>query len=270
MPKRTNNEIEREVISLYNEGYGTLELAKKFNLHRVTIQSILKRNNIKLRKGTPVHYNIHFFDEYNELSCYWAGFIAADGYIRSDRAAVTIHLASTDNEHLLKLAQATRYEGNVNVCKNACYITFSGEWFQKALADKFDIYPKKTFDITISEKIPKNMVKHFIRGYFDGDGCVTGINKFIRANFTSGSKVLLNQLIDYFYDHGIRIRNKTNKPPICHYTISYNCTNALKVLDILYNDSSELNRLDRKYQLYFNYKMNHLNEKKVIENELPQ
>ena len=267
MPKRINNEVEQEVISLYNEGYGTLELAKKFNLHRVTIQSILKRNNIKLRKGTPVHYNIHFFDEYNESSCYWAGFIAADGYIRSDRAAVTIHLANTDYEHLLKLAQTTRYEGNVNVSKNACYITFAGEWFQKSLADKFDIHPRKTFDIAISEKIPKDMIKHFIRGYFDGDGCVTGTNKFIRANFTSGSKTLLNQLTNYFYDNGIRVRNKENKPPICHYTISYGCTNALKVLGILYDCSSALNRLDRKYQLYLNYKIDHLNKKEGDSNE---
>ena len=261
MPNKINNQIEEEIITLYNSGYGVMELAEKYELHRTTIQRALKRNGIELRKRTPTHYNIHFFDEYNEASCYWAGFIASDGYVRSDRAAVTIHLSSTDYEHLLKFAQATRYEGSVNISKNACYITFAGEWFQKSLADKFNIYPRKTFNITISEKIPKDMIKHFIRGYFDGDGCVTGTNKFIRANFTSGSRTFLNQLIDYFYDHGIRVRNKDNKPPITHYTIGYSCTNALKVLSILYDCSSELNRLNRKYQLYFDYKINHLNKK---------
>ena len=250
MATKISNNVEDAVVKLYNEGYGTLELAEKFNLHRGTIQRILKRNNVDLRKRTPVHYDIHFFDEYNENSCYWAGFIAADGYIRSDRAAVTVHLANTDYKHLLKLAQITNYEGNINVSKDACYITFAGEWFKNSLIDKFDIHPRKTFNITISEKIPKDMVKHFLRGYFDGDGSVTYSDKYLRANFTSGSETLLNQIANYFYDNGVRVRNKENKPPICHYTINYGCTNALKVLSILYDCSSETNRLDRKYQLY--------------------
>lgn len=252
MPTKINNKIEQEVLKLYNEGFGTLELANKFNLHRVTIQKILKRNNVDMRKRTPAHYDIHFFDNYNENSCYWAGFIAADGYVRSDRNAVTIHLASTDYEHLLKLSQLTKYEGNVKVNNNECYITFAGKWFKESLANKFDIYPTKTFDVKISEKIPQDMIKHFIRGYFDGDGCVTHSNQYIRITFTSGSKTLLNQVINYFYNCGIRVRNKDNTPPIYNYTIGYGCKNAIKVLNILYNDSDELNRLDRKYQLYVN------------------
>lgn len=258
MPNKINNQIEQEVIISYNNGYGVMELTEKYGLHRTTIQRVLKRNGVKLRKRTPTHYNIHFFDEYNEASCYWAGFIAADGYVRSDRSAVTIHLASTDYEHLLKLAQLTDYEGNVNINNNECYITFSGKWFQEALADKFDIYSIKTFDVEISEKIPKDMVKHFIRGYFDGDGSVTHTGEYLRINFTSGSKILLNQIINYIYECGIRVRNQTHKPPICKYTVNYNCINAFKVLNILYNESSDQNRLDRKYQLY-------LNEKRIYE-----
>lgn len=254
MPQKTNEKIEKEIIKLYNEGYGTLELSKKFDLHRATIQRILKSNNVKLRKRAPVHYNIHFFDEYNEDSCYWAGFIAADGYVRFDRNTVTIHLASVDSDHLLKLANLTNYKGNVNINKNECYISFSGEWFQKALANKFDIHPRKTFDVKISEKIPEDMVKHFIRGYFDGDGSVTKSGSYLKINFTSGSKILLNQIIEHFYDCGVRVRNDTKKPPICRYSISYGCANALKVLNILYDCSSISNRLDRKYQLYINAK----------------
>ncbi len=107
MPNKIDEKIEKDIIDLYNDGYGTMEISQKCGVHRATVQRVLQRNNIDLRKRTPVHYDIHFFDEYNENSCYWAGFIAADGYVRSDRAAVTIHLASADYEHLLKLAKLT-------------------------------------------------------------------------------------------------------------------------------------------------------------------
>ena len=159
-------------------------------------------------------------------------------------------MSNNDYEHLLKIASLTEYKGNVVQNKNECYISFTGKWFRESLAKNFDIHPRKTFDVTISEKIPKDMVKHFVRGYFDGDGCVTYTDKYLRANFTSGSETLLNQIINYFYDNGIRVRNKNNRPSIYHYTISYGCTNALKILDILYDCSSELNRLDRKYNIY--------------------
>lgn len=254
MANKINNNVKQEIVRMYNNGSGTMELSNVFGIHRSTIQRVLKDNNVTLRKRTPCHYNIHFFDEYNENSCYWAGFIAADGYIRSDRDAVTIHLSSTDNKHLLKLAKLTNYEGNINMRENECYITFAGKWFQEALRNKFDIHSNKTFDITISNKIPKDLVIHFLRGYFDGDGCVTGVDTNLKANFTSGSQTLLNQVSDYMYDSGIRVRNITGKPPICHYTISYTCQNAYNVLRILYDNSSDDNRLDRKYQLYMTYK----------------
>lgn len=254
MPNKIDDKTEQEIIKLYNDGHSTMKLAIKYNLHRSTIQSVLKRNDIELRKRTPVHYDVHFFDEYNENSCYWAGFIAADGYVRSDRAAVTIHLSSADYEHLLKLAKLTNYEGSVKLNKNECYITFAGKWFKNALDKNFDIHPNKTFDVTISDKIPKDMIKHFIRGYFDGDGSVTHVDNYLRINFTSGSETMLKQIMSFIYNNNVVVRNKTGVPPIYGYVINYSCSAAHKILDILYGCSSELARLDRKYQLYLNYK----------------
>ena len=252
----TSDIIQKEIIKLYNDGYGVMKLSKKYKIHRSTVQKILKKNGIQLRKRTPIHYNVHFFDEYNETSCYWAGFISADGYVRSDRAAVTIHLAITDYEHLLKLAQLTDYEGKVNINNNECYITFAGKWFQEALADKFDIYPRKTFNIEISEKIPKDMLSHFIRGYFDGDGCITTSksNNCLHISFTSGSDKILYQIRQYFYDCGIRVRNKSGMPKKYNRAIIYNCSNAFKILKILYENSLDKNRLNRKYKLYVSEK----------------
>lgn len=256
MAIKISDEIEHKILEFYNDGYGVMELSNKFQLHRATIQRILKRNDVKLRKRTPAHYDIHFFDEYNVDSCYWAGFIAADGYVRSDRDNVSIHLSASDASHLKKLETLTNYTGKTRVYENECCLSFAGEWFPKALAKNFDIYPRKTVNITISDKIPKDMIPHFLRGYFDGDGSVVKIENYLRANFTSGSTVLLNQIVDYMYNAGIRVRNEDGKAKIFQssHSISYSCKNALQVLDLMYAYSTELTRLDRKYQLYLQYK----------------
>ena len=257
MAIKISDEIERKIVDLYNEGCGVIELSDEFQLHRTTIQRTLKRHNINLRKRTPAHYDIHFFDEYNIDSCYWAGFIAADGYVRSDRANVSIHLSASDASHLKKLETLTNYIGKTRVNESECCLSFAGEWFPKALADNFNIYPRKTFNITMSDKIPKDMIPHFLRGYFDGDGSVVKIGNYLRANFTSGSTVLLHQIVDYMYNNRIRVCNEDGKAKIFQssHSISYSCKNALQVLDLMYAYSTELTRLDRKYQLYLQYKL---------------
>ena len=61
MGRKIAKEIEEKVVIGYQEGKGTMELSKEFNIHRATVQKILQRNNIKLRKRTPENkYNIHF------------------------------------------------------------------------------------------------------------------------------------------------------------------------------------------------------------------
>lgn len=61
MGRKIAKEIEEKVVIGYQEGKGTMELSKEFNIHRTTVQKILQRNNIKLRKRTPENkYNIHF------------------------------------------------------------------------------------------------------------------------------------------------------------------------------------------------------------------
>lgn len=47
--QKTSEIIEQQVIKLYEEGYSTVEIGKKFNINKSTTRRILLRNNIKLR-----------------------------------------------------------------------------------------------------------------------------------------------------------------------------------------------------------------------------
>lgn len=260
-PKRYSQEFENKIIEDYVEGMGTVAISKKYNLHRGVVQTILKRNNIKLRQTSPwkKKYNIHFFDTYTKESCYWAGFIAADGNVKKNRNSVNIHLQLSDLSHLEKFARVINFEGDIEKSDNSCRITIDGEWYVKKLEENFDIVPQKTFIIAFPTKMPKEFMADYLRGYFDGDGSVTNIKGYARIQITSGSQVFLNQCIDYFYNFGIRTRknknNDTEKPKIYNnINISYTCSNAIKILDFLYQNSTENTRLIRKYDKYLTFK----------------
>ena len=124
------------------------------------------------------------------------------------------------------------------------------------LEKNFGIKPRKTFNISISNNIPKRLQCHFIRGYFDGDGCITKSAGYVHVGITSGSNKMLEQIKDFFYDNGVVLRTATGKPNIqkASQAINYGCTNAIKALNLLYKDSVPVTRLDRKYELYLKFK----------------
>ena len=55
------------IINDYVNNYlGTQELARKYNLHRTTIQKYLKSENVELRKRTSrIKVNNFYFSKYN-------------------------------------------------------------------------------------------------------------------------------------------------------------------------------------------------------------
>lgn len=229
-------------------------LAEKYGVHRKTIKECLKSQGIPLRKRTPKTLVNHlFFSEYNAESCYWAGFILADGYIRNNkRFSLEIKLQKQDVGHLNKFSNSIGFSGLIKERSNYFSITISSSQLIFDLADKFEIYNKKSLTCHISSKIPNGYLKDYIRGYFDGDGCITHTS--IEAiNFT-GTDATLNFIRDYFYNTcNIKLRTK-DKPDIVRThtkkvgTIHYSGMSAFRCLHHMYNGTTAF--LERKYRKY--------------------
>jgi hypothetical protein len=264
---KISKDIEESICNKYNNGDGTNELAVLFQLNRATIQRCLIRNNIILRKTSPYKkkYNVKFFDTYNAESCYWAGFILADGCVRSDRDAVEIHLKESDKEHLLKFAKAIGFTGNLVYDKysKAYSISIAGKWFPAALEKNFSITKQKSLSSIFPDQVPKEYFNHLIRGIFDGDGCITKTT-CATINFI-GTNELLFKLSYLFFDCGVRLKSKNTYSPLVKTKnekishIHFSGKNAGIILDWLYSNSLEGNRLNRKYFKYMNM-MKYTNE----------
>jgi intein-encoded DNA endonuclease-like protein len=128
-------------------------------------------------------FNQDYFENIdNEHKAYWLGFITADGYINSRGNTTGITLDIKDINHLQKFlddldAKSTkihlrtgRYNKD-NPITNKCYINLYSRKMNNDL-QKLGITTTKSNTLKPLSGIPEHLIPHFIRGYFDGDGCV--------------------------------------------------------------------------------------------------
>lgn len=201
--------------------------------------------------------NHTYFSTYNPESCYWAGFLAADGNISKHTNAVQISLGEKDLDHLNKFKLSLQSEHSV-VKDNNCYrLSFYSKQMQEDLLYNFNITPSKSFTIEFP-LIPHKFLKYFILGYFDGDGHISLYkNTFIRNNkeysyyrcevgFTSASALFAESLYENINTLG-SICKQNNV-----YRIKYSSRVAIKqMFDYFYTDNKVLNYcLLRKYNKF--------------------
>ena len=114
--------------------------------------------------------------------------------------------------------------------------------------------PKKSLILTFpsEEQVPNNLIKHFIRGYFDGDGWFTNTEKCFQVgiigteNFISGFLEKVKELINT--NNTIFEVHRENGAK--RYVFgSYN--DVSNFLNWIYKDSNIF--LDRKYNQYLDF-----------------
>jgi hypothetical protein len=187
MDKKLFDKDIAKICKLYLDGKSSVLISRDFNVASSTIRRLLKKINIAIRSIAESKYlnnsgfkykcNELFFDKLNELSCYWAGFIAADGYIgiqkrKYGRRYLSIELSRKDKGHLEYFKEhigSTHPIGNT--IKKCCKIKIFSNQLALSLKKNFNIVNCKTF-IYHPPKLKDSMMSHFIRGYIDGDGCI--------------------------------------------------------------------------------------------------
>lgn len=234
--------------------------AKKYGINRKTIIAYAKE-----RGFTPTqHHNKPLFDNTvfdnidTEEKAYWLGFLYADGYITAKGNSVGLTLAEKDIEHLKKYNNFLKYPKGCIVYKNgvgkygnqlwACSTTIGDDHLWQSLYNKGCV-PNKSLILKFptEEQVPSNLLRHFIRGYCDGDGSLGIYNKGNSICFI-GTKDFLEG-VQNFLDIKGSLYHKPEKAEEVH-VLKYGSTKAFKVAEILYKDNSIC--LERKYNIYLN------------------
>jgi len=120
------------------------------------------------------HLNETIFEKINnEEKSYWLGFFAADGSITENK--IRLCLSEKDYNHLMKWKKFTEWEGKDYYHKDtkAWEVYFRSTKVKEDLK-KFTITERKTYTLRfLPHLIPSELLSHFVRGYFDADGCIT-------------------------------------------------------------------------------------------------
>lgn len=208
--------------------------------------------------------NKDFFKKIDsEEKAYWLGFLYADGCVDKNYRGFRFELNKKDENHLRKLLVSIGSNQPLAYKKDK-YVVLQISCSEIA----HDLYnlgctPKKSLVIKFpsDEQVPQYLIKHFIRGYFDGDGCIvryktsklnkngTIYHRFAYELKFLGTFDMMNGVMNYF-----GIPNKiTSETKI--YKLRYQHKAKIKyVLECMYKDATIF--LDRKYNLYNEYNDN--------------
>jgi intein/homing endonuclease len=106
---------------------------------------------------------------------------------------------------------------------------------------------RKSLDMDFPE-IPKEFLPDFIRGYFDGDGCIMQLkNKRVNSAFTCGSKKFLDTLHKILKEEaGIE---GGSYDPSC-VSLKFGKKDSLKLGNYMYRDNPELFLLRKRNKFY--------------------
>jgi hypothetical protein len=218
--------------------------------------SMLGKSNKGRGRRHDVDYN--YFSTLDPERAYWAGFIAADGclYERSG-GTLSFLLKRTDYKHLEKFKENCSYSGPVRFGRTPLLgkrydnarLAISGvqKWFED-LYDHYSLTPRKSLTLqapTITDEI---LLKCFIIGYFDGDGCLSYDGRpNWRISFRGNVDFLnfIKECCDRWY-LAETISNVCNSDGCGRYRLSHT-RSILFIKDMLKLDIS---RLDRKKDLF--------------------
>lgn len=176
MNVKLQDSMKNQIMDLYDSGLTQDEIAKKYQVNRLSILRFFKRHDIKTRTGScrVLHFNENFFENIdNEEKAYWLGFIFADGSVNEKSYSLEIELSIIDKDHLVKFAKSLKYEGKIrNSRKNkACRMRVHSKHLTKSL-ERFGMRHGKSARL-VCPNLPNELMKHFWRGVFDGDGWIT-------------------------------------------------------------------------------------------------
>jgi hypothetical protein len=231
----------------------------------------------RARKPLTENVNHYFFDVWSPEMAYVLGYICADGNIQHKKQGgklISFAVGAKDKDYLQQIADLMdlrlplRPYTNKKTGISTYHVCASSPILYDRLVE-LGVHERKSWDMQWLSSIPKNLISHFVRGYFDGDGDIhirirhdrkeakqLRMRIVGREDFLRGVKTHFNAVIGR--EIGSMSPHSTSEG---HFELAYwgNKT-ALAFAAWMYDQSTPQTRLDRKYQVYQDF----LNTRNVL------
>lgn len=263
------SEKDREKIkNLYLSGNSTVKIGKMFGVSHKKIARVLEDLGIQRTGVGRRKYNLDefYFDNIDSANkAYILGFFYADGSNNRDKSTVSMSLEEGDADILEKIRKEIKSEKELEFLdysnKNDFGYTYKNQYrlllFSSHICDsliKLGMIPNKSLMLDFPE-IQSNLLPHFIRGVFDGDGSVYRGKKETQFTLTITSTNSfcnsLKNIVEESIEINCHVYDASNHNGITKvFTISGR-NQVKKFLDWIYCDADLF--LQRKHNRYLNY-----------------
>lgn len=243
-----------EFLALRNEGLTFSQIGSIFGLTERQVNYRSKAWGLNYAKKKAL--NEEFFSLSTKATYYWAGFLAADGWIEGDRHRVGLALQKSDISHLEKFRAAVG--SSHDICpfmNNTAYrIRFNSEKMCTDLATRFNVVPAKTTTYTMPYIEEDYLLLEFLRGYVEGDGNLwkTDSGKVILSLCSANPKFLsdFRDICELFLNKEITQQVVLNvNPKGSVYSIRFTVNDSAELVNLLYKNSTNATRLNRKFEV---------------------
>lgn len=266
-------EQKKLICDLYEEYGSTVKVGEKFGVGHKVIAKVLKEFGIARTAASKRKYalNEHYFDEIDTPNkAYIFGFLMADGCNNKSKSTISMSLEEKDKEILDKIRMEIGSERPLEFIdytnKHDFGYTYKNQYrllmfsiHMCEVLEQYGMIPNKSL-IAEFPVLPASLVKHFIRGLFDGDGSVYRSkykktrNSYqhtltITSTFSMCEKLV--EIVEREVKINCHIYDASNRNGITKvFTISGK-NQIKKFMDWMYQDADLF--LQRKYNRYLEY-----------------
>ena len=263
-----SDEIYERIIRYHKNGMLHKDISYNLLVSATGINKTLDRNNIPRMsysdRNRRYYRNQHYFDIIDTPNkAYILGILYADGNNHTSHYSISLHLQKEDVSVLEQIKSELEYKGPIrenNLSeknpnhKDQRVLVINDEYISKQL-EKLGVVNAKSLILKFPEWLDSNLYSHFIRGYFDGDGC---IYYDIKRNKCRCSIAGTKEMCTYIQNILKELNCKTNiyHPKQCGEHNTYILQTAgnkssYQLLSWLYQDAEI--KMERKYLKYLDF-----------------
>lgn len=257
-----SSDAEKYIVDNYNN-YSASFLSKKFNVSESKIGQVWSQHGLKGKQKRVYQLDEHCFDDiHTELQAYFLGFCASDGCLyetkyegKQNIIRICIH---EKDQQILETFRTNLFKTDKPISHHKQYVSLeiSSDTIYNHIYD-LGLHPRKTYGNTIVDFGQRDdLMIHFIRGYFDGDGSISRTIQKRRlqdVNISiSGFYPNMKKLMNFLYQKNIYATFYTDQRS-CYagrqfgYLQVCNKCNKYAFLKLIYENASIY--LQRKYEL---------------------
>lgn len=209
--------------------------------------------------------NVNFFKKQTPEMAYVLGCFASDGgmFINS-RGSKYIQFTSTDKKFLKNIRMLLKSKHKISKKKhgnknwNYCYVVQIGSKDLFSDLKNLGFRPNKSKKLVMPE-ITDILFKHFVRGYFEGDGCVwygtynkknrTIKPRLVQTHFICGDRAFLKKLSVKLSRLAKTVGGSIVNKDDTGFDLSYSKKDSIKLYDFIYRNKRKLFS-DKKYDKF--------------------